>query len=228
MKHRYHAFSSSLRAATALFAIIMCALISAGNVSHAATISAYVGASGPGLGIVTFGSVSTPNPFNDDVAGASPNTIIVTEKRFDSFDAIWMIFDVVDDGIGPTEYQLSETVTNNTGGVWIGYQVMLGTGTDAGWVHQPLGTGLDFDDPDDNSPRDFGVFGFSVYDQVTIDAGGGMIFPGESHVFTYAIDVPARYQPIHNPNIRSRSAHPRERTDMGKNQGVVQLIGKPG
>lgn len=156
----------------------------------ASLITTYAGATGPGLGLVTLGSINTPSPANDDVSGASPNTVVFTEKRFDTFDGIWTIFDVVDDGIATTEYQFTETVTNNTGGVAIGYQVMLGSGADAGWVHQPLGTGLDFDAPDDNSPRAFAVLPTLVYDEVTIDAVGGTILPGESHVFTYAIDVP--------------------------------------
>jgi len=149
-----------------------------------------VGASGPGLGSVTFGSFATPLPANDDVAGASTNTIIVTEKVFDTFDGIWLEFDVGDDGIATTEYQVTETVVNNTGFVWIGYQVMVGFGSEAGWVHSPIGDDLDFDSPDDNSPRDFTPFGTLVYGENTIDAVDGVINPGESHTFTYAIDVP--------------------------------------
>ncbi len=182
MNHRY--FSAAL---PVFFAVTLCLSMS---FALAGTISGYVTSSGGGLGSVTFGSVATPSPSNDDVAGASPNKIVVTEKRFDTFDGIWMVFDVFDDGIGTTEYQLTETVVNDTGSDWIGYQVMLGMGTDAAWVQSSLGTGLDFDLPDDNSPRDFAVLPSTVYDEVTIDAGGGVILAGESHVFTYAIDVP--------------------------------------
>ncbi len=190
MKHGYYAHAVATLKATAILVIIAVALCPPGGSAFAGTITAYVGASGPGLGIVTSGGVTTPSPANDDVAGASPNTIIITEKRFDSFDGIWTIYDVADDGIGTTEYQLTETVVNNTGGIWVGYQVMLGMGTDAGWVHQSLGTGLDFDAADDNSPRTFSVFTTLFYDEVTIDGVDGVILPGESHVFTYAIDIP--------------------------------------
>lgn len=190
MTHGYLDRSPLLLKAAAIVVLVAVVLCASGSSTLAGVITGYAGASGAGLGVVNFGSVATPSPANDDVAGASLNTITVTEKRFDTFDAIWMIFDVADDGITTSEYQLTETVVNNTGGTWIGYQVMLGMGTDAGWVHQPLGTGLDFDLPDDNSPRTFSAFTTTVYDQVTIDAGGGVILPGESHVFTYAIDVP--------------------------------------
>jgi hypothetical protein len=171
-------------------AALLMGVVLAADSSSAGIITGYAGASGPGLGVVTSGGVATPSPSNDDVAGASPNTITITEKRFDTFDAIWTIYDVADDGIGTTEYQLTETVVNNTGGDWIGYQVMLGSGTDGGWVHASLGTGLDFDAADDNSPRTFSVFPTVVYDEVTINATGGVILAGETHVFTYAIDVP--------------------------------------
>jgi len=153
-------------------------------------ITGYLGASGSGLGIVTFGSVATPSPADDDVAGSSANTIVVTEKRFDSLGAIWVEFSVSDDGIGTSEFQVTETVTNNSGTDWIGYQVMVGFGTESGWVHSPIGDDLDFDMPDDNSPRDFDVFSTLAYSENTIDAVGGIILAGDSHTFTYAIDVP--------------------------------------
>ncbi len=170
--------------------VFVAALLVSDGAVLAGTITGYAGASGAGLGVVTFGAVSTPGAGNDDVAGASPNTVVITQKRFDTFNGIWTIFDVASNGLPATEYQVTETVTNNTGGIWIGYQVMLGTGTDSGWVQQALGTGLDFDLPDDNSPRSFSVLPTIVYDEVTIDAVGGTILPGETHVFTYAIDVP--------------------------------------
>ncbi len=188
MKHGHTAHPVS-RTASAILVLLVGLTLSAGG-AIAGLITGYAGSSGPGLGVVTFGSISTPSPSNDNVAGASPNTVVITEKRFDSFDAIWMEFDAVSDGIATVEYQFTETVTNNTGGIWIGYQLMLGMGTDSGWAHQPLGTGLDFDDPDDDSPRDFTPFTFLFYDEVTIDAGSGVVLPGESFTFTYAIDVP--------------------------------------
>jgi hypothetical protein len=190
MEHGYLGAATANLKAAAILSLVAFALCLPASSAFAGTITAYGGSSGPGLGIVTFGSLATPSPANDDVAGASPNTIIITEKRFDTFDGIWMIFAVADDGIGPTEYQLTETVVNNTGGNCIGYQVMLGSGTDSSWVHASLGTGLDFDAPDDNSPRTFSVYPTLVYDEVTIDAVGGVILAGETHVFTYAIDVP--------------------------------------
>ena len=207
MEHGYFATAAERLKATAILVLVAAVLCLPASSAFASTITSYVGASGPGLGIVTFGSVATPSPGNDDVAGASPNTIIITEKRFDTFDAIWTIYEVANDGIPSVEYQLTETVVNNTGTDWIGYQVMLGSGTDAGWVHASLGTGLDFDLPDDNSPRNFSVFPALAYDEVTINAGGGVILAGETHVFTYAIDIPdgitkftirtsAREQPI--------------------------------
>ncbi len=161
-------------------------------VTSAASIITYTGSSGPALGTVTV-TVSTPSPGNADVAGASPNVINVTTKQFDNIDAIWMTFDVADDGIGTTEYLVTETVTNNSGVDWIGYQLMLGTGTDGGWVQSPLGTQLDFDIPDDDSPRDFTPFTTLVYDDATIDAVSGLLTAGSTATFTYVIDVPNSY-----------------------------------
>ncbi|MBU1073473.1 hypothetical protein KKG45_09530, partial [bacterium] len=122
--------------------LIAAVLCSPGDSARASVIIAFDGASGPGLDSMSFNSVVTPNIGNDDVVGASPNWISINQKAFAVVDYIDMVFSVEDFGVPATEYILTEGVFNGTAEDWIGYQVVLGFGTGAGFVQSTLGDGL--------------------------------------------------------------------------------------
>ncbi len=171
-----------------LAAAIIC---SPGQSARAGVISSFGGAVGPGLGSVSFNSVGTPNPGNDDFVGASPNWISIDEKAFSTTEYIDMVFHVDDIGVPTTEYVLTEAVFNGTSDFWLGYQVILGFGTGAAFAQASLGDGLDFDTPDYNSPIDFTPLVIMLpLDDSVINAVDNIILPGEVHTFSFTIDVP--------------------------------------
>lgn len=171
---------------TALFALPL-ALPTA---SGAAFVDAFVGASGPGLDTMSFNNLGTPTPFDDNVVGSSLNFIRVNQKAYDQVDFIDMVFTVIDDGIGTTEYNFLEGVFNGTGIPWTDYHLELGFGTGAGFVISPSGDGLDFDSPDFDSPTAFAPFTSVTFGEDTIDAIGGVFVSGGFHEFEFNIDVP--------------------------------------
>jgi len=173
------------------FFLLAVLLGSSAGITQAATITAYGGATGPGLGSVIFASVSTPSDGNDNVVGMSPNLLIIDQKSFSNSDYIDIVFDVTDFGVPTCEYAVSEFVYNNTSDNWIGYQVKLGFGTGASFVSAGLGTGLDFDTPDYDSPMDFSPYLLGPFDDVTITVGGATVVPGSNMLFQFAIDVPS-------------------------------------
>jgi hypothetical protein len=166
-------------------------LCSSANNAQAATITAYSGATGPGLGSVIFGSVSTPSDGNDNVVGTSPNLLIIDQKSFSTSAYIDIVFNVMDFGVPTCEYAVSEFVYNGTSDNWIGYQVKLGFGTGASFVSAGLGTGLDFDTPDYDSPMDFSPYTVGSFDDVTITVGGATVVPTSNMLFQFTIDVPS-------------------------------------
>ena len=103
-------------------------------------------ASGPGLGFVNIAAILTTNPNNDDSPGALPdNNMVVPLKRFDSMGYIDIPFTVTPTA-GVTEYQVSESVDNNTGSNWNAYNLLLGFGIGAGFTQVGgILDGLDFD-----------------------------------------------------------------------------------
>jgi hypothetical protein len=110
-------------------------------------------ASGPGLGTVAVPAIFTLTPNNDNVAvaGVNDNNIFVPIKRFDSIGYIDIEF-TVDVSGGTTEYQVYESVDNNTGIDWNRYEMYLGFGTGENFRMATPGDGLDFDDPDFDAP----------------------------------------------------------------------------
>ncbi|MDJ0786792.1 MAG: hypothetical protein QNK05_08275 [Myxococcota bacterium] len=160
------------------------------TVSQAAFVDAFLGASGPGLDTMSFNDLGTPTPFDDNAVGTSPNFIRVNQKAYDQVDYIDMVFSVIDDGIGTTEYNVVEGVFNGTGIPWTDYHLELGFGVGAGFVISPAGDGLDFDAPDFDSPTAFAPFTSVTFGEDTIDAIGGVFVPGGFHEFEFNIDVP--------------------------------------
>ena len=160
---------------------------------QAATILGYGGASGPGLGSVVTPTFGTPAPVNDNVVGASPNTLIISEKHFDNVAIIDMEFGVNEEpvpGATVTEYQVREIIFNDTGVTWSGHNVQLGYGTGAGFVLSTAGDGLDFDDTDLDSIFAFGPFTSPTIGADTLDMTGGTVPNGGSFVLEFALDVP--------------------------------------
>ena len=94
----------------------------------------------------------TLNPSNDgDGNGPGPdplfdNNITVPVKRFDNVGYIDIVFQVAP-STGVTEYKVTELVDNNTPFPWIGYDIILGTGTGGQFLKSDPGDGLDLDAP---------------------------------------------------------------------------------
>lgn len=154
-------------------------------------VSAFGGASGPGLWSMSFNNLGTVAVANDDAIGASPNWISVNQKAYSSVNYIDMVFLVDDIGTPTIEYQLSEGVSNDTGIDWTDYHIELGFGVGAGFVPSAPGDGLDFDWPDLSSPYSFGPFGTVTVNEDAIDAVGGVLPAGAFVVMAFPIDVPA-------------------------------------
>ncbi len=134
-------------------------------------------------------------PNNDNVVGASPNAIFVTQKDYVGIGPVDLVFDVINTG-GVTEYVVTEGVQNNTGLDWSSYHIELGFGQGAGFVKSTPGDGLDFDAPHHDSPVNFnpspGFFPTVTYPtEDDILATGGLMpdftFAG---YFVFNIDVP--------------------------------------
>jgi hypothetical protein len=83
------------------------------------------GSGGGGLWVNT-SSVSTPAPGNDNVLGASPNTLLY-DQTFSSTTAGSATF--TNAGGPPTEYSVHLDVKNSSGVAWSGYTVYVGAGT---------------------------------------------------------------------------------------------------
>ena len=148
-----------------------------------------------GVASVAGTSITPPTAANnDDVAGTSPNVIVVTQKDYVGIGPVDLVFDLSDTG-GTTEYLFVEGVQNNTGVDWSGYHLELGFGQGAGFVKSSAGDGLDFDAPDFNSDFFFdpspGFFPtVSVTEDDVIASGGVMPDFAFAGNFLFHVDVP--------------------------------------
>ncbi|MCY2928756.1 MAG: PEP-CTERM sorting domain-containing protein [Planctomycetota bacterium] len=135
---------------------------------------------------------SAPN--NDDVAGASPNGVFITQKDYVAIGPVDLTFRTTDTG-GVTEYIFDEGVYNNTGLSWSSYHLELGFGHGVFFTPSPSGDGLDFDAPDYNSILSFypspGFFPSVTATEDDIYAAGG-VMPTLSFAayFRFTVDVP--------------------------------------
>lgn len=144
------------------------------------------------LAATTISPLTAPN--NDDTAGASPNTVFVTQKNYIAIGPVDIVFNVINSG-GTSEYLFTEGVFNNTGLNWGAYHIELGFGYDAGFVKSTLGDGLDFDAPDFNSPFNFNPGGtffptVSVTEDDVYASGGVMPYLSFAGYFRFTVDVP--------------------------------------
>lgn len=104
---------------------------------------------GPGLGTVAVPAIITVQANNDNVPNpqALDNNIFVPIKRFDHTGYIDIEF-FVQPSDGVTEYQVFESVDNNTGTPWTSYRMELGYGLGPNFIPSAPGDGLDFDFPE--------------------------------------------------------------------------------
>ncbi len=165
---------------------------SCGGTLQAGEITAFTWSSGiasvAGVTIVT-----PPDPNNDDVVGGSLNELWITQKDYNGIGPVDIEFTVIPTG-GVTEYTIIEGVNNGTGLDFSQYQVQLGFGMGSDFVLSTPGDGLDFDEPDFNTPASFTPF-FSSPSYPSEDeilATGG-VFPAGSFTlpyFIFSVDVP--------------------------------------
>lgn len=146
---------------------------------------------GPGMGTVSVPVVFTANPNNDNQigGGASDNNLIVPIKRFDYPGYIDIVFQVAPSNGGVTEYKVFESVDNNTLTNWSSYRMELGFGYGTSFISSPSGDGLDFDDPDYNTPPVSSVFtNVATSEDVLVFSNG--IHSTGSETYLFRIDVP--------------------------------------
>jgi len=185
--------------------------------ASAGVVTAFGGASGPGLISMSFNNFDTPSPGNDNVVGTSPNYMSVNQKAYGSVGYIDMVFSVTDSGATPvTEYQFTEGVSNGSGVDWTDYHLQLGFGTGASFVPSGSGDGLDFDAPDYDSPFDFSPFTTVTPGEDGVDAYGGVFPFGAFFVLSFPVDVPNGITEFTIRQYPTISATPTEATTWGR------------
>lgn len=148
-------------------------------------------AAGPGLGTVAVPAIVTVMPNNDNVPDPQKldNNIFVPIKRFDHNGIIDIEF-FVSPSSGVTEYQVFESVDNNTGVDWSSYQMVLGYGLGANFAKSGAGDGLDFDAPTyDLPPTSSALPVVAAPDEDTLVFSGGLHGAG-AESYQFRIDVP--------------------------------------
>ncbi|MEM8864502.1 MAG: choice-of-anchor F family protein [Planctomycetota bacterium] len=136
--------------------------------------------------------VSPSSPGNDDIAGPSPNVMVIEQKAYDDIGPVDLEFTVVDND-GTTEYRFREGVNNGTGVDWTGYRLELGFGVGADFTPSPSGDELDFDAPDYNSVADFTLFfATTIENEDVLLATDGLMPAGAFSFppFEFTVDVP--------------------------------------
>jgi hypothetical protein len=159
--------------------------------AEAGTILGVNPATGTGLGSAFVPPINTFSEGNDNQPGGLDNNLFVPIKRFDATGYIDLEF-IVRDSIQPggtTEYQVFESVDNNTFINWSSYTIELGKGTGAGFIQSPADDGLDFDTPDKDTPPTSTVFNNVAHGQDILVFTAGIQSTG-SEVYTFRIDVP--------------------------------------
>jgi hypothetical protein len=146
---------------------------------------------GPGLGTVAVPAIVTVMPNNDNVPNPNflDNNVFVPIKRFDHNGFIDIEF-FVQPSDGVTEYQVFESVDNNTGTPWIRYRMELGYGLGPLFVPSLAGDGLDFDAPTyDLPPISSAMPLVGTPDEDTLVFAGGIHGSG-AESYRFRIDVP--------------------------------------
>jgi len=186
---------STLRRAGFVCLFLSVATLGATTSTFAGIIEAFSPApvaSGPGLGTVLVPPFFTLSPNNDNVPDLNrpDNNIFVPLKRFDHVGYIDIEFFVTpSDGV--TEYQVFESVDNNTGVPWSSYRMELGYGTGAQFQPSQPGDGLDFDFPHYDLPATSSRLPTIVVrpDEDTLIFNGAQHLSG-AETYRFRIDVP--------------------------------------
>ncbi len=160
--------------------------------AEAGTIIGVNSITGTGLGLGFVPPINTLSEANDNQPGGPgfDANIIVPIKRFDSTGFIDIEFLVRDSQPGgTTEYQLFESVDNNTFINWSSYTMELGFGTGLAFVQSPGGDGLDFDAPGFDTPPASSAFGSVALGEDLLVFSAGVQTTG-SEIYQLRIDVP--------------------------------------
>jgi len=182
--------SAHLRTACVSFAVAFALAATTALAGTIAVAPAPV-ASGPGLGTVAVPAIVTVMPNNDNVPALDKldNNIFVPIKRFDHTGYIDIEF-FVSPTDGVTEYQVFESVDNNTGIDWGRYRMELGYGLGAAFTKSTTGDGLDFDAPEyDLPPVSSAMPLVGAPDEDTLVYSGGTHSSG-AESYQFRIDVP--------------------------------------
>jgi len=142
--------------------------------------------------------VATPAPNNDNAVTASPNQITYPNffpaTNFNSLTPADTGFFVQNSG-GTTEYLFTETVKNNSGVAWSGFQLQIGSGAGANFL--PGGGFVipeilfpDFDAPTRDPSPASSVFSTLAATLVQLSWSGGTVPAGGSATFSFSIDTP--------------------------------------
>jgi hypothetical protein len=184
--------SLSAHLRTGRLSLLLIAAAVAATTASAGTIQSVPApvASGSGLGTVAVPAIFTLTPANDDVAvaGVNDNNIFVPIKRFDHNGVIDIVFTVAPDN-GVTEYNVFESVDNNTGTDWSTFTMSLGFGFGPGFMPSLAGDGLDFDAPFYTSAPTSSVMPNVAKSEDTLVFSGGVHMSG-AESYQFRIDVP--------------------------------------
>lgn len=162
------------------------------GISHARIITSYQ------FDFVLPIHVDTPFPNNDNAILNNPNKVMLPNLSYMAIEPFDIVF-TVQPSDGTTEYFFIDTVTNNTGIGWIGYQLELGFGVGDTFYRFdekpiPFSIGLpDFDTPErDPTPTStvFSTLSTHTHGNFDIQWSGGIVPPAGTVDFTFSIDTP--------------------------------------
>jgi hypothetical protein len=183
----------SLRAGTACCALALAGFFSAPAAAGVITGATQFGANsgtGPGLGTVSVPAIITVLANNDNVPAPQvlDNNIFVPIKRFDHNGNIDIELHVAPSQ-GVTEYQVFESVDNNTGTNWNQYKMSLGFGVGGNFIPSPAGDGLDFDSPNFDTPPASSAFALVALGEDNLTFMNGSQ-GAAAETYQFRIDVP--------------------------------------
>jgi hypothetical protein len=171
---------------------ISAACLLAPYTAEAGTIVGVNSVTGTGLGLAFVPPINTLSEGNDNQPGGPgfDANIIVPIKRFDATGFIDIEFQVRGSQPGgTTEYQVFESVDNNTFINWTSYTIQLGFGTGLGFSQSLPGDGLDFDFPGFDTPPASSAFGNVALGEDILVFSVGTQTTG-SEIYQFRIDVP--------------------------------------
>lgn len=172
-------------AARFAFALTLLCLVSS---AEAGIITNFSLITGSGLGTVSIPVINTVAANNDNQPGGLDANIVVPFKRFDNDGVIDIVFNTRNSD-GTTEYQFFEVVDNNIGFNWDSYTMVLGFGVGAQFKMSGPLDGLDFDDPDYDTPPISSAFS-SVIQAADILIFNTGVHGSGAETYQVRIDVP--------------------------------------